>query len=665
MLKLKKNLQKILFQLEKLYSSFDYIKINLASPVRIKSWSEKILPNGEIIGEVLMSSTINKETLEPDLNGLFCEKIFGPVLSWHCKCGKYTGFMYNKVCEICLIEITDNRVRRYRMGYIDLKYPIIHFWYLNCKPNYICHLIQTIEKKFNNSDLKNIIYFKNKKYFFNNFKFCLTRLKNELSPFFSNKNDNKIKLVGTEIIKAILENIDLQGEIKKLRFELNFKLLLKNFIQNPNTELFKKIRILESFLFSNTNPSWMILTTLPVLPPELRPLYELENGNLISSDLNELYKIVIEKNQQYFTILTYYSYYTIYINQFRKSLQESTEALFDNARLPVEKKIILNNTVVKSLTELLEGKEGHFRQLLLGKRVDYSGRSIIIVGPHLRLNQCGLPYGMIKEIFKPFLINELFNNKNFNNNLKLAELTITNNKPFIWTLLIKLTKKYNVLLNRAPTLHRYSIQAFNPILTLGKYITLHPLLCTGFNADFDGDQMAVHLPISEASQFEIASMMRASFNILSNSNGDTIIKPTQDIIIGCYYLTLMINQNKTFIKRWFSNETQVLVEFFKKKLTIHTPILVRYSTNKINFLIKNNLLIFEKEFNNFKEIIIYSTFKKTNSLEYYFITSIGIIMADTYKKNIYKLNFLFLETTPGRLLFNINYKNALKNYVYK
>ncbi len=662
----------MLFQLEKLYASFDYIKVCLASPLRIKGWANRILPSGKTTGEVLIAKTIDVDTLEIETDGLFCEKIFGPLTSWKCKCGKYYGFLYNKICERCLVEITDNRIRRYRMGYVDLKYPIIHSWYLYGLPNYISNLLDSFNNRFTILDLKNIIFFKTKK---NKEKYVnifskIIKPKNEIKKFFKN---SKLKIKtenfsGSELIKIALENLNLKEEIKHLRFEINFIHLLKNVLKNNTYEnfIFNKIRILESFLFSNTNPSWMVLTILPVLPPELRPLYELENGMVISTDINELYKIIIEKNEDYFILKTYLSFFKIYLNQWRISLQESIDSLINNAYLPKKKKILINNKVIQSLTELLEGKKGHFRQLLLGKRVDYSGRSIIIVGPRLRLNQCGLPYKILKEIFNPFLINELLIHKIFKKNLKLIKSIIKNNKPIIWTLLIDLLNKYSILLNRAPTLHRFSLQAFDVLINLGNYITIHPLLCTGFNADFDGDQMAVHLPLSETSQLEIRTMMYPSFNILSPSNNNLIIKPTQDIIIGCYYLTLMINNNKNSITKWFSNENEVLIAFFQKKITIHTSVLIRYINFKRYFKIKNNKIFFIKRINNFllniKKIFIYKIFKKNlNSKKIYFITNIGIIISYFINKNIYFIIDLFLETTPGRLIFNLPYKNLLKN----
>jgi DNA-directed RNA polymerase subunit beta' len=411
----------------------------------------------------------------------------------------------------------------------------------------------------------------------------------------------------------------------------------------------------------------MIFTILPVLPPNLRPLVELENGRLVAADINEIYRLIITRNQRLFDFRCLFVPDLITM-QARKLLQESVDSLIDNSRMLKERRITLNNKPLKSLSEILEGKQGRFRQSLLGKRVDYSGRSVIVVGPSLRLNQCGLPYQIGIELFQPFLINELFKTKIKapSYNTKLASNIIKKNKPFIWTLLTELTKKYSILLNRAPTLHRFGIQAFDPILILGQAIHLHPLVCTGFNADFDGDQMAVHLPLYESSQLEIRTMMRSSFNILSPANGEVILKPTQDMVIGCYYLTLMITKNKQIFQSWFSNEQDALKVFYQKKINIHTPILVRYKIFNINFEIENNNLklneldqniLFQK-----KKIRIHKIFKINKFIEkFYLITDIGILIAYSsgIKLRKYYLTDLFLETSPGRLLFSINYKNAI------
>jgi DNA-directed RNA polymerase subunit beta' len=412
------------------------------------------------------------------------------------------------------------------------------------------------------------------------------------------------------------------------------------------------------------------------LPPSLRPLLELDTGRLVSADINEIYRLIITRNQRLFEFKSLFVPDLISL-QGRKLLQECVDSLIDNARVPKERKITLNNKALKSLTEILEGKQGRFRQSLLGKRVDYSGRSVIVVGPNLRLNQCGLPYQIGIELFQPFLINQLLKTKIKapSYNTKLANNIIKKNKPFVWTLLTELTKKYSVLLNRAPTLHRFGIQAFDPVLVLGQSIHLHPLVCTGFNADFDGDQMAVHLPLYEVSQLEIRTMMRPSYNVLSPANGEVILKPTQDMVIGCYYLTLMITQNKQNLKKWFKNEEDALKAFYQKIINVHTPILVRYKIFNFLFDIENNILkLYDSKENNLskenilfkqKEIIIHKIFRPTQTFEkLYLLTNIGVFIAylKDSQSNLYYLTDLFLETTPGRVLFSKNFKRALEEF---
>jgi DNA-directed RNA polymerase subunit beta' len=692
-------LEKTLLKLENLHASFDYLKVSIASPKRIKSWSERVLPNGEVVGEILKPETINFRTHQPELNGLFCEKIFGPIKNWKCKCGKYNGFVLDKVCEDCQVEIIDARVRRYRMGYIELTCPVTHLWYLKGIPNYLLVLLKCFSEDLTINHLEQVVYFRdgektidqnNPLYEFfysdtvtnnkNELKYLLTNINKDNNTSFNNNNiikDKKRRLVkntkiqkrrGAEIIKAALETINIKNEIKKSR-----SLIDTNSIKNinttfvPNKNIVRRIRILESFLATKTNPSWMILTTLPVLPPNLRPLLELESGRLVAADVNEIYRLIITRNQRLFDFIYHYIAPDLITVHGRKLLQEGVDSLIDNARLPKEKTFCLNNKALKSLTEILEGKQGRFRQSLLGKRVDYSARSVIVVGPNLRLNQCGLPYEMAVELFQPFLINELLKTKIKapNHNTKLAHIIIKKNKPFVWNLLTQLTRRHTVILNRAPTLHRFGIQAFDPLIVLGQAIQLHPLVCTGFNADFDGDQMAVHLPLYESSQLEAKTMMRPSYNVLSPSNGEVILKPTQDMVIGCYYLTLMIKKHNNKIKKWFANEKQALMAFYQKKLTIHSPILVRYSINNFKVKVVNNKLYFsdfDTSLNiNEKEIIISKIFQVEKSIKkFYLISTIGILVAHFINENNYEITNIFMETTPGRLIFNNNFKNAIK-----
>lgn len=685
------DLEKTLLKLENLHASFDYLRIRIASPKRIKSWAERTLPNGEIIGEVLRPETINFRTHQPEVYGLFCEKIFGPIKNWKCRCGKYNGFALDKICEECHVEVTEARVRRYRMGYIELACPVVHLWYLKGVPNYLSIILRCFSSDLTASKIERIVHFREgllatdfshpfyrflyhedakninelKKYFEvspqNIYKDSL-----ESSPsFFAESRKNK-KRKGAEILKAALESLNLPLEIMKARSLVDYDFLrdLKQ-ISLPEKSTIRRIRILESFFSTRTSPSWMILTTLPVLPPTLRPLIELESGRLVAADVNEIYRLIITRNQRLADFFYRFVAPEIISIQGRKLLQESVDSLIDNARLPKNKMFCLNNKPLKSLTEILEGKQGRFRQSLLGKRVDYSGRSVIIVGPNLRLNECGLPYEMAVELFQPFIVNELLKTKirTPSHNTKLAHTIIKKNKPFIWTLLEALTRKYCVLLNRAPTLHRFGIQAFNPVIILGQAIHLHPLVCTGFNADFDGDQMAIHLPLYESSQLEARTMMRPSYNILSPSNGEVILKPTQDMVIGCYYLTLMIKKNNHILHKWFSNETEALIAFYQKKLFIHTAILVRYPVLSFKAKILNNELVFLENSILLKEkkIFLYKIFQSGGKItKYYLITSVGILIARAKNNITYEISDVFLETTPGRLIFSLNFKKLLK-----
>ena len=690
------DLEKTLLKLENLHASFDYLRIRIASPQRIKSWSQRILPNGEVLGEVIRPETINFRTHQPELYGLFCEKIFGPIKNWKCRCGKYNGFALDKICEECHVEIIEARVRRYRMGYIELTCPVAHLWYLKGVPNYLSILLRCFDEELSAKKLEEVVYFKEGSRIINpkHPLYCFfyqqqDSPKNELKKFLvknlkeGEKNasvdtsigilgDQALKInrpkkrKGAEILKAALENINISFEIKRARNYMD-RIFLADLKRThlPDKSVIRRIRILESFLSTKTDPSWMILTTLPVLPPNLRPLVELESGRLVAADVNEIYRLIITRNQRLSDFLYRFIAPDLISVQGRKLLQEGVDSLIDNARLPKNKAFCLNNKALKSLTEILEGKQGRFRQSLLGKRVDYSGRSVIIVGPSLRLNECGLPYEMAIELFQPFLINELLKTKIKppSHNTKLAHIIIKKNKPFVWSLLKTLTKKHCILLNRAPTLHRFGIQAFNPLIILGQAIHLHPLVCTGFNADFDGDQMAVHLPLYEASQLEARTMMRPSYNVLSPSNGEVILKPTQDMVIGCYYLTLMIKKNNFVSQKWFANENEALSSFYQKKVTIHTPILVRYSMKNFEIKIEKDELVFlESEmYLKEKKVSLLKIFQiGKEKKKYYLITNIGILIA-YFKNNFqYEITDLFLETSPGRLLFSKNFKNLIQ-----
>ena len=710
-LELKNRLRK----LENLHLSYDYVKITLASSKKIKLWSQRIGPKGQLIGQVLFPETLNFRHNQPYPEGLFCEQIFGPIENWKCRCGKYKGFVMNKVCERCFVEVTETRVRRYRTGYIDLIVPVTHIWYLKGSPSYIHLLLSYYHyrgRKFYNKtiivdgkpkkvpfldlsmrELEEIIYIRrgnqftlSQDHFLYGFLYSnFSVVRNKLNPHFripehdsifnrSNSKNNAVrKRFGAELIQTALDNLPLKFAISELRMQFKRKELLVLQTKKPNRMYLKMIRIMESFLSSKTNPSSMVLTTLSVLPPNLRPLVELESGHLVAADVNEIYRLLIIRNQRLFDFFYIWRAPDLITAQSRKLLQEVVDSLIDNGRVAKNRQMTLNNNALKGLTEILEGKTGRFRQTLLGKRVDYSGRSVIIVGPSLRLNQCGLPLEMAIELFNPFLMKEIIQlkMKKRNPNLKLAHLIVSRNKPLIWRLLQTITKKNTILLNRAPTLHRFGIQAFDPVLILGQAIHLHPLVCTGFNADFDGDQMAVHVPLYKASQFEAKTMMRPSYHVLSPSNGDVILKPTQDMVMGCYYLTLMIYKQKEIVRKWFSNENQAIQAFYQKKITLQTPLLVRYSISSFRLQIEEKTIILKENLSgleftersiNFLKCYCLNPNKKT----YAFITNIGIFLAFESAPLQFSVTDLFLETSAGRLIFSLNYKNSLqkRKYVY-
>jgi DNA-directed RNA polymerase subunit beta' len=568
---------------------FDYIKINLASSKRIKEWGERTLPDGQIIGEVTKPETINYRTFKPEMDGLFCEKIFGPVKNWECYCGKYKRVEPNEliICERCGVEVTEARVRRHRMGYIELISPVTHVWYLKGIPSYLSLLL-----KCKLRTLEEIIYF-NKYLVLDhiNFQNAENNIKNNLDfedyLFFSETENTNFKnskaKIGASAIKYLLEKLDLKKEIIRNRLSLqiinqNYKLFeeinpdtRKVTIEKPE-KIIKRIRLIENFLATNSDPVWMILTIIPVIPPGLRPMVQLDGGRFATSDLNELYRRVITRNNRLARLLKIYAPAIIVHNE-KRMLQEAIDALIDNGKRG-RKALGANNRALKSLSDIIEGKHGRFRQNLLGKRVDYSGRSVIIVGPSLKLNQCGLPHEIALELFQPFIIHQLINN-GLASNMKLAKKLIQTGEPIIWTILENVLQSHPVLLNRAPTLHRLGIQAFEPILVAGRAIQLHPLVCTAFNADFDGDQMAIHVPLSIEAQAEAKTLMLAPNNFLSPATGEPIILPSQDMVLGCYYLTV---DNPTATEKqnnYFSNYKDVLLAYEQKIISEHTPVWVR------------------------------------------------------------------------------------------
>jgi len=785
---------------------FDYIKIKLASPVRILQWSQRRLPNGQLIGEVQKSETINYRTFKPEMDGLFCERIFGPSKSLECACGKYKRVRYDGlICERCGVELTESRVRRHRMGHINLIYPVTHVWYINSRPNYMALLLeveqcekrldtgllyylpdifqlidinlklkknpqinevlqefiksyksglwsgqQTSYKRIKRHLLHNKvnryskeIYQKNSvlklKKIKKNSKRILEMLKKDNSlkllihQVFQqdyqkkfaiksgkiNLRDNRIKriklsslayfiaedeisfyglhwdlqqyrrsrelgftgyplkpypkpklqnrrrntpkyllrttpnyLIGSVLIKKELEKLNLNREILKTRKFITIcsKVLHKEKpiydsskwfrkweyqrIYKLRDQAIKRIRILENLLATGSDPAWMIITILPVIPPALRPMIQLDGGRFATSDLNELYRRIITRNNRLLRLLEIDAPQLIIRNE-KRMLQEAVDTLIDNGK---RGKIALsaNNRPLKSLSDIIKGKHGRFRQNLLGKRVDYSGRTVIVVGPSLKLNQCGLPYEMAIELFQPFIIRELIN-QGLASNMKVAKNLIQQNESSIDSVLEKVLSNHPVFLNRAPTLHRLGIQAFEPILVQGRAIKLHPLVCTAFNADFDGDQMAVHVPLSLESQAECYMLMLAPYNFLSPANGEPIITPSQDMVLGCYYLTVNNIKQLLGANNYFSNLEDVILAYNQDQIELHTSIWVRY----------NNPISESSKF--IKKIILSDDtyIEVYNNLQ---------IRKDKDGKQLVQ----YIQTTTGRVIFNYTIQKTLK-----
>ncbi|MBU6394187.1 MAG: DNA-directed RNA polymerase subunit beta', partial [Sphingomonadales bacterium] len=500
--------------------TFDQIQIGLASPERIRSWS---------FGEIKKPETINYRTFKPERDGLFCARIFGPVKDYECLCGKYKRMKYKGVvCEKCGVEVTVTKVRRERMGHIELAAPVAHIWFLKSLPSRIGLLLDMQLKQ-----LERILYFES----YVVIEPGITPLEryqllteDELLDAQDEYGEDAFSAgIGAEAVKQMLMDLDLEQERKDLMEELaTTKSELK-----PK-KIIKRLKVVESFIDSGNRPEWMILDVIPVIPPELRPLVPLDGGRFATSDLNDLYRRVINRNNRLKRLIELRAPDIIVRNE-KRMLQEAVDALFDNGR---RGRIITgaNKRPLKSLSDMLKGKQGRFRQNLLGKRVDYSGRSVIVTGPELKLHQCGLPKKMALELFKPFIYARL-DAKGLSMTLKQAKKWVEKERKEVWDILDEVIREHPVMLNRAPTLHRLGIQAFEPVLIEGKAIQLHPLVCSAFNADFDGDQMAVHVPLSIEAQMEARTLMLASNNVLSPANGDPIIVPSQDIVLGLYYMT--------------------------------------------------------------------------------------------------------------------------------
>ena len=537
--------------------SFDQIKISIASPEQIRSWS---------YGEVKKPETINYRTFKPERDGLFCARIFGPVKDYECLCGKYKRMKYRGVvCEKCGVEVTLSKVRRERMGHIELAAPVAHIWFLKSLPSRIA-LLTDIPMK----SLERVLYFES-----------YIVIEPGLTPLSVNEllteeqyqeaideygEDSFRAGIGAEALKEILAAIDLEAERAQMREELK-----ENNSEAKRKKLVRRLKIVESFIESNTKPEWMILDVLPVIPPELRPLVPLDGGRFATSDLNDLYRRVINRNNRLKRLIELHAPDIIIRNE-KRMLQESVDALFDNGR---RARAITgtNKRPLKSLSDMLKGKQGRFRQNLLGKRVDYSGRSVITVGPQLKLHQCGLPKKMALELFKPFVYAklELYGHAT---TIKAAKRMVEKERPEVWDILEEVIREHPVMLNRAPTLHRLGIQAFEPVLVEGKAIHLHPLVCTAFNADFDGDQMAVHVPLSIEAQLEARVLMMSTNNILSPASGKPIIVPSQDMVLGIYYLTYDAEGLKGE-GSIFANFDEVEMALFEKTVDLHAKIKCR------------------------------------------------------------------------------------------
>src|ERR1700754_465986 len=538
--------------------TFDEIRVGIASPDKIRSWS---------FGEIKKPETINYRTFKPERDGLFCARIFGPIKDYECLCGKYKRMKYKGiVCEKCGVEVTVSKVRRERMGHIELAAPVAHIWFLKSLPSRIGLLLDMQLKQ-----LERILYFEA----YVVIEPGLTPLEkyqllteDELLAAQDEYGEDAFSAgIGAEAVKQMLIDLDLESELVALKEELaTTKSELK-----PK-KIIKRLKVVESFIESGNKPEWMIMTVIPVIPPELRPLVPLDGGRFATSDLNDLYRRVINRNNRLKRLIELRAPDIIIRNE-KRMLQEAVDALFDNGR---RGRTITgaNKRPLKSLSDMLKGKQGRFRQNLLGKRVDYSGRSVITVGPELKLHQCGLPKKMALELFKPFIYAKL-EIYGIATTIKQAKKLVEKEKPEVWDILDEVIREHPVLLNRAPTLHRLGIQAFEPVLVEGKAINLHPLVCTAFNADFDGDQMAVHVPLSLEAQLEARVLMMSSNNILSPANGKPIIVPSQDIVLGLYYLSI-IRDKEPGEGKVFGDMAEIEHALYSKVIHLHTKIKYRW-----------------------------------------------------------------------------------------
>jgi DNA-directed RNA polymerase subunit beta' len=551
------------------YNNFESIRIGLASPDKIRQWSR---------GEVKKPETINYRTLKPEKDGLFCEKIFGPTKDWECHCGKYKRVRYKGVvCDRCGVEVTKAKVRRERMGHIELAAPVSHIWYFKGIPSRLGLILDMSPRA-----LEKVLYFA--QYVVTEAgdtslseKQLLTEM--EYREYREHYKKAFKAEMGAEAIKKLLEKIDLEKESAELKSQL------KDSKGQKKIRITRRLEVIEAFRISGNKPEWMILDVIPVIPPELRPMVQLDGGRFATSDLNDLYRRVINRNNRLKRLLDLGAPDIIVRNE-KRMLQEAVDALIDNGRRgrPVTGP---GNRPLKSLSDMLKGKQGRFRQNLLGKRVDYSGRSVIVVGPELKFNQCGLPKKMALELFKPFVMKKLVENGTAHN-IKSAKKKVEKVDNSVWDVLDEIIKDHTVMLNRAPTLHRLGIQSFEPVLVEGKAIKLHPLVCTAYNADFDGDQMAVHVPLSVEAQSESRFLMMSVNNILAPKDGRPITTPTQDMVLGSYYMTLEVKDSKGQ-GMVFKDYEEMVMAYFNREVDLHARVKVRVERNGETKLVESTV----------------------------------------------------------------------------
>src|ERR671917_25231 len=535
---------------------FDAIKIGLASPEKIRSWS---------YGEIKKPETINYRTFKPERDGLFCARIFGPIKDYECLCGKYKRMKFRGIiCEKCGVEVTLAKVRRERMGHIELASPVAHIWFMKSLPSRVGLMVDMSLK-----ELEKVLYFESYVVLepgLTDLKLHQLLTEDQYQSKMDEFGEDAFSVgIGAEAVKQMLTGIDAGKEAVRLRADLK-----ETTSEAKRKKLVKRLKLIESFAESGARPEWMIMDVIPVIPPELRPLVPLDGGRFATSDLNDLYRRVINRNNRLKRLMELNAPEIIVRNE-KRMLQEAVDALIDNGRRgrAVSGK---GKHRLKSLSDMLKGKQGRFRQNLLGKRVDYSGRSVIVVGPNLALHQCGLPKKMALELFKPFVMRRLVE-KGHAHNIKAAKRFVERIKPEVWDALEEVIKDYLVLLNRAPSLHRLSIQAFEAVLIEGSAIQLHPLVCAAFNADFDGDQMAVHVPLSRKAQEEARTRMLSTYNLLSPAHGDPVVTPAQDIVLGCYYLS-QVRQDAHGAGKIFANVDEALLAYTNSVVQIQAPIRV-------------------------------------------------------------------------------------------